>query len=279
MTVQFPIAFEKMSGTGNDFVIIDNRELLVPQSEQAEFARKVCRRMFSVGADGLILIENSVEADFSWQFYNSDGSVAEMCGNGSRCAARFAYRHGIASKNMRFETVAGYIEAEITDNEEIVRVQLTAPEDYRFNLQVELDGQSHEMSFVNTGVPHAVIFVDTSDVPVKKWGRKIRFDEQFGSAGTNANFVQLLGDNSILSRTYERGVEDETRACGTGAVASAIMSSIHKGLVSPVEVQTSGGDRLTIYFDMKEGPETQKVYLQGPARLIYSGNLTAESLL
>lgn len=251
MTLRFPIAFEKMSGTGNDFIIIDNRELIVPQSEQAILARQVCRRMFSVGADGLIFIENSEVADFRWQFYNADGSVAEMCGNGSRCAARFAYRHGIAGKAMRFETIAGCIEAEITDEDENVRIQLTPPHDFRFNMQIDLDGESHEMSFVNTGVPHAVIFVDTSDVPVKKWGRKIRFDEQF-EAGTNANFVRLLGGNSILSRTYERGVEEETRACGTGAVASAIMASIHKGLSSPVEVQTSGGDRLTIFLTCKK---------------------------
>jgi len=279
MTIEFPIAFEKMSGTGNDFIIIDNREGRIPGNEQAQFAARVCRRKFSAGADGLILIENTESADFKWQFYNADGSVAEMCGNGSRCAARFAFRHGIAGRTMRFETIAGTIEAEVIGNEEEVRILLTPPLDYRFNLEIDLDGESHEMSFVNTGVPHAVIFVDTSDVPVKKWGRKIRYHEMFQPAGTNANFVRLLGGNSILARTYERGVEDETMACGTGAVASAIMASIHKGLGSPVEVQTSGGDCLTIHFDMQSGPEARKVYLQGPARIIYSGNLTAESLL
>jgi len=279
MSVQFPVAFEKMSGTGNDFILIDNRGGVIPREEQPAFAARVCRRMFSAGADGLILIENSETADFRWQFYNSDGSVAEMCGNGSRCAARFAFRHGIAGRTMRFETIAGTIEAEVIGKEEDVRIQLTPPSDYRFNLAIELDGETREMSFVNTGVPHAVIFVDTSDVPVKKWGRKIRYHEMFQPAGANANFVRLLGGNTILVRTYERGVEDETMACGTGSVASAIMASIHKGLVSPVEVQTSGGDRLTIHFDLKADQQTQKVYLQGPARLIYSGNLTAEALL
>jgi diaminopimelate epimerase len=279
MTVQFPVVFEKMSGTGNDFIIIDNRDGSIPSGEQAHFAARVCRRKFSVGADGLILIEKSETADFRWQFYNADGSVAEMCGNGSRCAARFAYTHGIAGRTMTFETIAGTIKAEIIGDEEEVRILLTGPCDYRFNLAITLDGAPHEVSFVNTGVPHAVIFVDTNDVPVKKWGRKIRYHELFQPAGTNANFVRLLGGNTILARTYERGVEDETMACGTGAVASAIMASIHKGLVSPVEVQTSGGDRLVIHFDMKSGPEAQNVYLQGPARIIYSGNLTAESLL
>ncbi len=279
MAVQFPVEFEKMSGTGNDFILIDNREQIIPGEEQAAFAERVCRRMFSVGADGLILIEKSETADFRWQFYNNDGSKAEMCGNGARCAARFAFRHGISGRKMRFETIAGIIEAEITEDEEIVRVMMTPPFDYRFNLKMNLDGIEQEVSFVNTGVPHAVVFVDDADVPVTKWGRKIRFHELFQPGGTNANFVRILGGNTIQSRTYERGVEDETRACGTGAVASAIMASIHKGLVSPVEVQTSGGERLTIYFEITQGPVAQKVYLQGPARRIYTGNLTAESLL
>lgn len=279
MALEFPIPFEKMSGTGNDFIIIDNRDNRIPKKEQPGFAKQVCRRMFSAGADGLILIENSDVVDFCWRFYNADGSVAEMCGNGARCAVRFAYRHGIAGRSMRFETVAGIIEGEIMDAEDNVRVLMTPPFDYRFDQRIHLDGVEHEVSFVNTGVPHAVIFVESEDVPVKIWGRKVRFHELFQPAGANANFVRLLGGNSILTRTYERGVEDETRACGTGAVASAIMASIHKGLVSPIEVRTSGGDVLTIHFDLEKGPEAQKVFLQGPARRIYSGNLTAESLL
>lgn len=279
MTVAFPVSFEKMSGTGNDFIIIDNRKHLIPHSEQAGFARKVCRRMFSVGADGLILIENSDRADFRWQFYNADGSVAEMCGNGSRCAARFAFRHGIAGKTMRFETLAGIIKADITDEEENVRILMTPPFDFRFNLKVNLDGDEKDVCFVNTGVPHAVMFVDSADVPVKKWGREVRTHELFHPDGANINFVRVLGSNAILARTYERGVEDETMACGTGAVASAIMASILKGLVSPIMVRTTGGDSLTVTFELKKGPEAQNVYLQGPARRIYTGNLTAESLL
>ena len=141
MTVTFPLNFEKMNGTGNDFIIIDHRESLIPLDQQAEFARKVCRRMFSVGADGLILIENSDIADFKWRFYNSDGSVAEMCGNGARCAARFAYHHKIAGgRTMKFETVAGIIEAEVAEDEEFVRIQMTPPFDYRSGMQVDLGG-------------------------------------------------------------------------------------------------------------------------------------------
>ena len=279
MTLNFPIPFEKMNGTGNDFVVIDNRKQLIPLDKQQEFARKVCRRMFSVGADGLILIEKSETADFSWNFYNADGSVAEMCGNGSRCAARFAYRHKICGPKMSFDTIAGLIEAEIGENEEDVRVKMTQPFDFRMDLSLRLDDTEYPVTFVNTGVPHAVIFVGDGESPVKKWGRKVRFHEIFEPDGTNANFVTVLDKHRIKVRTYERGVEDETMACGTGAVASAIYAAMHKGMDSPIEVVTSGGYSLTIHFDLQDGPLVESVYLEGPTRIIYSGNLISEALL
>jgi diaminopimelate epimerase len=279
MAVTFPIAFEKMSGTGNDFVIIDNRTIAIPLAEQPEMARKICRRMFSLGADGLIFIEESTKADFGWNFYNADGSVAEMCGNGARCAARFAYRHKIAGKKMTLETLAGIVEAEICEEDDIVRVKMTQPFDFRIDLSLRLDDVERPVSYVNTGVPHAVIFVQEDDVPVKKWGRKVRFHELFEPRGSNANFVQILEDGKLKVRTYERGVEDETMACGTGAVAAALYSSMLKGIDSPVEVITSGGDMLTILFDLHDGPVAENVYLQGPTRLICTGNLIAEALL
>lgn len=279
MTISFPIVFEKMSGTGNDFVIIDNRSGLIPLAEQSEFARKICRRKFSLGADGVILIEKSKNVDFAWNFYNADGSVAEMCGNGSRCAARFAYRHKIAGRKMKFETLAGIIEAEIGEEEDIVRVKMTTPEDFRLDLSLRLDDVERHVAYVNTGVPHAVTFVDKEEVPVKKWGRKIRFHELFEPRGTNANFVYIREDGRIKARTYERGVEDETMACGTGAVASALFASMLKGMESPIEVVTSGGDILTILFDLHDGPVAENVFLQGPTRLVCTGNLTAEALL
>ncbi len=279
MTLNFPIPFEKMNGTGNDFVVIDNRKQLIPLEEQPEFARKVCRRMFSVGADGLILIEDSETEDFSWNFYNADGSIAEMCGNGSRCAARFAYRHGICGPQMSFETVAGVIEAEVGEQEENVRVKMTQPFDFRLDLSLKLDDEEYPVTYVNTGVPHAVIFVDDEEAPVKKWGRKVRFYELFEPNGTNANFVTILDKHRIKVRTYERGVEDETMACGTGAVASAIYAAMHKGMDSPVEVVTSGGHTLTIYFNLQDGPVVEDVFLEGPTRIIYSGDLTPEALM
>ena len=279
MVITFPIAFEKMSGTGNDFVLIDNRSRAIDSADHPELARKICRRKFSVGADGLILIENSDRADFSWKFYNGDGSVAEMCGNGARCAASFAYRHKIADKKMTFETLAGIVEAEIRDKGENVRVKMTRPHDFRLGLSLTLDDEERVVSSIDTGVPHAVIFVDEDDVPVKKWGRKVRFHQLFEPQGTNVDFVKFLDDGRLHVRTYERGVEDETMACGTGAVASVLIAALQKGLESPMEVRTSGGEILTILFKLQDGPIATDVYLQGPARLICTGSLNAEALL
>lgn len=279
MSLEYPIVFEKMSGTGNDFVIIDNRDKSILEKDQAFLAKKICRRMFSVGADGLILIKESDKADFSWDFYNADGSVAEMCGNGARCASRFAYRHKIADRKMKLETIAGIVEAEICDGEDVVRIKMTKPVDFRLDLSIRLDDVEYPVTFVDTGVPQAVIFVEEDEVPVKKWGRKVRFHELFEPRGTNANFVKKLGPNKLKVRTYERGVEAETMACGTGAVAASIYAAMLKGMDSPIEVETSGGEILTILFDLQDGPVVENVYLQGPTRLICSGNLTAEALL
>lgn len=278
MAINFPIAFTKLSGAGNDFIVIDHRVPVIPEAEQPEFARGVCRRMFSVGADGLILIENTATADFRWRFYNADGSVAEMCGNGARCAARFAYLHKIAGSRMLFETLAGRIEAEICADD-TVRLRMTPPYDFRTALKVTLDGRERQIFFVNSGVPHAVLFIDDGiEIPVRKWGKELRFHALFQPAGTNVNFVQKMAGNTIKVRTYERGVEDETMACGTGAVASALFAA-HNGIaVSPVEVITSGGERLTIHFDLLTGPAAENVFLQGPARVIYDGQLTVEAL-
>lgn len=280
MAIEFPVPFTKMSGAGNDFIVIDHRQSLIPEAEQSEFAKRVCRRMFSVGADGLILIEDSAVADFRWRFYNGDGSVAEMCGNGARCAARFAHTRGIAASSMSFETLAGIIEAEIGSDNESVRLRMTTPVDFRSGLAVMLDGRERILSFVNSGVPHAVLFVGEEEmIPVREWGKIIRFHPLFQPAGTNVNFVQTIAENTIRVRTYERGVEDETMACGTGAVASALFAAIQGLSRSPVTVITSGGEQLTILFELQDGPRAENVFLQGPARIIYEGKLTAESLL
>lgn len=266
-----------MSGAGNDFLIIDHRDPFLTREDKQELARGACRRCFSAGADGLICIENSDQADFQWDFYNPDGSVAEMCGNGARCAARYAYRNGIAGEHLVFDTIAGRIEAwNLADG--TVRINMTDPFDFRKAEAVELDGSEYEAWFVNTGVPHVVIFANDENAQVAKWGRQVRFDKQFQPAGTNVNFVCELPDGSYLSRTYERGVEEETRACGTGAVASALYVVLEKQVVTPVKIITSGGEQLTIDFQLSDGPVAKNVTMQGPARFIYEGQLSAESL-
>ena len=274
---QFPVPFVKMSGTGNDFIIIDHRKPLIAREAMAEFAALVCRRKFSAGADGLILIEDSDKADFKWQFFNADGSVAEMCGNGARCAARFAYMHGIAPARMCFETLAGIIEAQVADIN--VSVKMTDPGDAQMHREITVDDETVLLHTVDTGVPHAVVFVDDiAQVDVCAWGSRIRHHETFMPAGTNVNFVQKQG-NAFKVRTYERGVEDETLACGTGAVAGALIAVLLAQAASPVEIITSGGDRLTIVFDVKENGSAENVFLKGPAHIVYKGELNVEALL
>ena len=278
MNIEFPITITKMSGAGNDFIIIDHRSQFIPVAFHAQFAQMVCRRRFSVGADGLILIENAEDTDFSWRFYNNDGSIAEMCGNGARCAARYAYQHGIAGQRMNFSTVAGVIEAEILGEQEHVSVRMTEPFGYQDSNLISLGGQEREIFSINTGVPQAVVFVDTDEIPLKLWGRTVRFHEDFEPAGTNVNFIRVLEDGNLHVRTYERGVEDETMACGTGVVASAIIAAMQGLTESPVEVITSGGESLMVQFEIG-GSKVTNVYLQGAARIIYEGQLTAEALL
>ena len=272
-----PIPFWKMSGAGNDFLVIDHRKPLIPKELMAEFARRVCRRKFSVGADGLFLIEPSDKADFKWRFFNADGSEAEMCGNGARCVARFAYMHGIAAARMQFETLAGIIDATVADTQ--VTIRMTSPHSFRFDRQVEVEGQLLMVHSVDTGVPHAVIFVDDIQATdVVGLGRQLRHHPVFAPAGTNVNFVGRSGDNLAI-RTYERGVEDETMACGTGVVAGALIAAAKGMADSPVAMVTSGGIALRVQFTGNKGEAVDQVLLKGPAHLIYKGELTAEALL
>ncbi len=269
---QFSIPFIKMSGAGNDFIIIDHRKPFLDEDDMADFAHLVCRRKFAVGADGLILIENDPQVDFRWRFYNADGSLAEMCGNGARCAARFAYDQGIASAAMRFRTVAGIIEAEII--EQAVKIKMTSPVDLQLNQQIGVVDQTIKAHHINTGVPHVVTFVDDiTKAPVKEMGRLIRNHTLYQPAGVNVNFVQIMGGQELYVRTYERGVEDETMACGTGAVAAALIVALTDRAVSPVRVITSGGDSLYIHFRLDTHGNADEVYLEGPALYAYEGRL------
>jgi diaminopimelate epimerase len=269
------IPFCKMSGSGNDFILIDNRQRILDGDQLGDFVRRVCTRKVSVGADGLILIEPSERVHFRWRFFNADGSEAEMCGNGGRCAARFAVLRGIAPERLSFETLAGIIEAEVHGRR--VKLQMVQPSGMELDLRVMIEGDEHLLHFINTGVPHAVEFVEEAGrVAVVDRGRKIRFHPQFQPAGANADFLQTIDRGHLKVRTYERGVEDETLACGTGAVASALIAAA-RGLVdSPVAVETTGGEVLNIYFQRK-GKGFERVFLEGDTRLVYEGELWEEA--
>lgn len=264
-----------MSGSGNDFILIDNRQRILDGDRLRDFVRRVCTRKVSVGADGLILLEPSERVHFRWRFFNADGSEAEMCGNGGRCAARFAVLQGIAPERLSFETLAGIIEAEVHGRR--VKLQMVQPSGMELDLRVRIDGDEHRLNFINTGVPHVVEFVEEAGrVAVVDRGRKIRFHSQFQPAGTNANFLQPIDRGHLKVRTYERGVEDETLACGTGAVASALIAAA-RGLVdSPVAVETIGGEVLNIHFRLK-GEGFERVFLEGDTRLVYEGELWEEA--
>jgi diaminopimelate epimerase len=265
------IEFYKMSGSGNDFIIIDNRNKIVNEKSLSNFIAKVCRRKMSVGADGIILVENSDHADFKWRFFNSDGSIAEMCGNGARCVARFAYLNDIAGSQMSFETLAGIVRAEV--NQERVKVKITDPIDLKTDDTIELKNGVVSLSSVNTGVPHAVIIKDSIDnVDIVEIGREIRYHDQYSPAGTNVNFACRVKGNTIAVRTYERGVEDETLACGTGAAASAIVMAYKLKMNSPISVLTKSGGYLNIFFKEKEG-QYNDIYLEGDARIVYKAQL------
>jgi len=260
-----------MSGAGNDFIFIDNRDGKANKIDRQTLITKACARNVSVGADGLVLIEDSKNADFMWRFYNCDGSEAEMCGNASRCAGRFANMNGIAGEKMKFETLAGVIEAEIKEGVN-VKVQLTDPLDERMDYTIELEGETLEVNSINTGVPHVVCFVDNiEEVDIMKYGSGIRYHSEYAPAGTNVNMCKVLPDGTLRIRTYERGVEGETMACGTGCVAGAIFA-VKKGLTkSPVTCLTTSGLFLKVYL------ENDKVYLEGEARVVYKGELTEEA--
>jgi len=256
------LEFYKYSGTGNDFVIIDNRKKVLKNI--FKFAIKVCDRKNGVGADGLLLIENSKVADFKMRIINSDGSEAEMCGNGARCIAHFTFFKKIASKNMNFETKAGIIDAYVKGS--YVKVKLTKPHSFRQGIRIKYKDKDYELFFINTGVPHAVIFVDNlENIPVEELGRYIRYHDEFKPAGTNVNFVKIINEKEIAIRTYERGVEAETLSCGTGSTASAIISSFVRNMQEPIIVRTKGGEKLKVYLS--------PVYLEGKVKQIFKGEL------
>lgn len=265
-------AFTKMHGAGNDFVVFDNRDGRLRLS--TEQIRRLCDRRFGIGADGLLLLEKSPGAHLDAQmvYHNADGSRGEMCGNGARCFTSFALSRGLGRDGeVRFLTDAGPMSA--TQQEEMITIQMTAPTDLKLNLEVPLAAGPARVHYINTGVPHVVRFVeDLSAVDIRREGSELRRHEMFSPKGANANFAQVAGDGTVLVRTYERGVEDETLACGTGVTAAAILAHLVHDAPKPVSLRVAGGDTLKVDFH-GEGDNFRHVTLTGPATVVFEGSV------
>jgi diaminopimelate epimerase len=284
------IPFVKMSGSGNDFVVIDNRSGILPDTEIPSFTQAVCRRRLSIGADGVVLIERSQPGeavDFRWRYINADGSDGEMCGNGAMCGARFAVLNGIARDECRFLTPSGVVEAQVAcdPGDPSVRIAIEEPGPVTHGITVVADGVNAEFSAIQVGVPHAVTFVPDPDAfcagdpeAFNAFGRAVRNDPHFAPAGTNVDVVAVRNRRTLRMRTYERGVEDETLACGTGAVASAITAASLGLVEAPVSVIVSSGRALTVDFRW-DGERATDVTLGGNAYIIMRGTIGPDALI
>jgi len=267
------IDFVKAVASGNDFIILNYQ---LPITNYQLLAKKICDRKYGIGADGLLILEKSKIADIKMRIFNPDGSEAEMCGNGARCVA--LYLNSILNTQysiLKIETKAGIIETQVKNYG--VKIKLTSPKDIRLNIPIMINRRILRVNFINTGVPHTVVFVEGLDkIDVVNLARLIRYHRRFSPQGTNVDFVEIKDDKSIKIRTYERGVEDETFACGTGAVASAIISNIKyqisntKGNIYKVNVYTRGGEILKVYFE-REDKNLKNIWLEGRAKIVYQG--------
>lgn len=269
------VDFTKMSGAGNDFVVVDNRSKRIKDGRKA--ARILCDRRWGVGADGLLLLEKGKKGSYKMMYYNADGSYGGMCGNGGRCIASYAVLNKIAAKRHRFEALDHIYDAVVSQKE--VVLSMKDPKDVQLGDEVSLKGRRLLVNSVDTGAPHVVVPVANlggslrlPDVDVVNLGREIRLNGKFSPAGTNVNFVERLGGNSIKIRTYERGVEDETLACGTGSIASAIVAMDLWKLKSPITVIPQSGIPLRVEFEML-GSSAVNVQLAGPATVVFTGTV------
>jgi diaminopimelate epimerase len=277
MNISNGLKIVKMSGSGNDFILFDHRTRQFDDAAMIRLTRLLCRRGLAVGADGMIFIEPSEEYDFKWRFFNADGSEAEMCGNGGRCAARFARLIGLAGAEMTFETLAGPVQARVEGR--VVKLQLPVPGDLRLNQEIALADWPHPVDFINTGVPHTLLWVEELEtMDISRLGPLIRFHPHFQPAGTNVNFVRREEDHTLSLRTYERGVEAETLACGTGAVAAASVAYRKGWIRSPVAVRTRGGEILVVHLDADGSGGIKAVYLEGMVTLVFQGDVFPEVL-
>jgi diaminopimelate epimerase len=290
------IPFWKMSGSGNDFVLIDNRKKIINGNAPA-WARRLCFRQEGVGADGLLLLEKASPVQrpkfksktrqpwisdfglatplFRMVYYNADGSRAGMCGNGARCMAWFAHQHKAAGDQFTFETDAYPVSAIVKGDR--VRVTLADAKEYRANISLAVGSKTIRAVFLNTGVPHLVVFVPrVKNVDVAVLGRALRYHKVFAPAGANVNFVQIVGPRRISVRTYERGVEGETLACGTGVAAGAIAAVLENKAKGPVQCVTAGGAMLTVHLTPhphNAAHAASDITLEGSVRLTFKGEV------
>lgn len=254
------ILFTKMVGSGNDFVVIQGK----PSGNLSKLVKLICEPKFGIGADGVLFIQKSKKSDISMRIFNADGSEAKMCGNGARCAALFS-----GKKKLSISTGAGIIDAQVLGNR--AKIKITEPKNIKLDIPLKIKNRLIKVNFMDTGVPHAVVFVNGIEkIDVNIIGSSIRNHAKFSPAGTNVNFVQVQGANLIQIRTYERGVEGETLACGTGSIASALVFALKNNLNNLVKVKTQSSEILKIYFK-KVNTRFNQVWLEGSAKIVYKG--------
>jgi diaminopimelate epimerase len=279
------ISFSKMSGAGNDFIVIDKNENPACVLSQNAII-KLCNRRTGIGADGVILIENSDELDFEMNYYNSDGSFGSLCGNGARCAIKFAKFSGRCGKNsIRFKANKEVYSGEVLDDDQI-KLNLNPPSKLKYNFKIKAFGQLVNASFADTGSPHIVVnindvsenskdprlkFQDLNRFPVIQIGRELRYASEFLPGGTNVNFI-LVKQGKVYIRTYERGVEDETWACGTGSAAAALIIYVTHKLKPPITIVPRSNEELIIDFEVEKN-KVKNLSLTGPAKIVYTGQI------
>ncbi len=278
------ISFVKMSGAGNDFILFDKKNYPALKLD-AKVIKKLCDRRNGIGADGIITISDNGKYDFLMEYFNADGSTGSLCGNGSRCAIKFAKITGrLKSEDVNFLSNDKAYKGKIINNEKI-KFFFNDIEDLKLDICIDAYNQKIKANYLNTGSPHVVININDilnsqtvienlDNVPVFEIGKEIRYLKEFSPGGTNVNFI-MIRDNKVYLRTYERGVENETFACGTGAAASAVIASLKYGISSPVNLVTKGGDELIVDFVLHQN-KIKELALTGPAKITFTGEISGK---
>lgn len=268
--------FSKYSGCGNDFIFIDNRNGGFP-THRKELIRNLCHRQLGVGGDGLILLEHSNRADFRMRIFNSDGNEAEMCGNGLRCLGRFMKEQGIPGESFSIQVMENLYKMQIS--RDTIQIKMGPPQSVEYDRMLTIGERSYSFDFMNTGVPHVIIYVkDLDSVKVDELGSLIRHNPKFAPQGTNVNFVCPTDDGTLKIRTFERGVEKETLACGTGCTATAISARKKLGFVNPIKIITRSGEEIRFSIEESDN-KLSDVLMEGPAKFIFKGQIDLSAFM